>query len=79
MSARLKRLEGMVRDMMDNEGDQIKEPAEVQPGMRDDDLMKGKVVKGGMGGLGTRYVGATHAMAILEDVCAPFYGSRCIT
>jgi len=61
MSARLQRLEGMVRNMLDESG-------EARPGGEaegDTPAVKGNVVHGGRG---TTYVGATHCMAMLEDV-----------
>ena len=60
MSARLKRLEGMVRNMMD--GDEAAEKSREQ---QEAPLVKGHVVRGEKG---TTYVGATHCMAMLEDV-----------
>ncbi len=61
MAARLKRLEGMVRGMMDGEipkddGPEAKDFPSQQPG---------KVV---LGGGSATYVGATHFMAMLDDV-----------
>ncbi|OAQ85526.1 C6 transcription factor [Purpureocillium lilacinum] len=61
MSARLQRLEGMVRNMLDESG-------EARPGGEaegDTPAVKGNVVHGGRG---TTYVGATHCMAMLEDI-----------
>lgn len=65
MTARLKRLEGLVREMMDAEGEaktQIKVVTECSA-----PALKGHVVQGEHG---TAYVGATHCMAMLEDVRA---------
>jgi hypothetical protein len=71
MSARLKRLEGMVREMMDSEG----APSEVTADTRNSSRatngattgpeVQGHVVQGKKA---TTYVGATHCMAMLEDV-----------
>ncbi|KAI9149219.1 rrna-processing protein fcf1 [Paramyrothecium foliicola] len=63
MSARLKRLEGMVRQMMDVEGKPVG-PKEIQ---KTDEVpeLKGQVVQGERA---TTYVGATHIMAMLEDI-----------
>ncbi len=60
MAARLKRLEGMVRDMMDGE-------APPQPSAERDDSVRGRgqVI---LGGGSATYVGATHFMAMLDDV-----------
>lgn len=60
ISARLKRLEGMVRNMIDG-GEAVGKPREQQEAP----LVKGHVVRGERG---TTYVGATHCMAMLEDV-----------
>jgi hypothetical protein len=77
MAARLKRLEGMVRGMMDGEGEGEGTP---QPGGQatavSGDLFQGQgqVVIGGRGGSGEEtatYVGATHFMAMLDDVSTP--------
>lgn len=70
MAARLKRLEGMVRDMMDSEtGAEKEEDADVNAGPN----LGGKVVTGKDA---TTYVGATHCMAMLEDVrCKTHSGS----
>lgn len=64
MSARLKRLEGMVRSMMDAEA----EEQSAQEGATDDTesiLAQGQVVHSEQG---SHYVGATHCLAMLEDV-----------
>ncbi|KAJ6438538.1 C6 transcription factor [Purpureocillium lavendulum] len=61
MSARLQRLEGMVRNMMDEGG----EPRPAPEAAGDTPAVKGNVVHGGKG---TTYVGATHCMAMLEDI-----------
>jgi hypothetical protein len=60
MAARLKRLEGMVRGMMDGEVQ-----AGRQPDVRGEPAGSGRVVQGDRG---TTYVGATHFMAMLDDV-----------
>ncbi|KAF4469878.1 hypothetical protein FALBO_3226 [Fusarium albosuccineum] len=68
MSARLKRLEGMVREMMDAEGGA---PAVVAKGSGDGDgAVTGPEVHGHVvqGENATTYVGATHCMAMLEDI-----------
>ena len=86
MAARLKRLEGMVREMIDDDGN-IREPSSEQTavGEEEDDsggdqsdagklassstpgaqLVRGPGARGG----NTTYVGATHFMAMLGDVC----------
>ncbi len=61
MAARLRRLEGMVREMIDGEGTVLRRPdAEMQSA-----ATAGQVVQGDRG---TTYVGATHFMAMLDDV-----------
>ena len=60
MSARLKRLEGMVRIMMD--GDEAAGKLRAQ---QEAPLVRGHVVRGDKA---TTYVGATHCMAMLGDV-----------
>lgn len=70
MGARLKRLEGMVRGMMDANGDSVsQQPKQKQPEQRNERPqvmeVKGQVVRGQVP---TTYVGATHCMAMLEDV-----------
>ncbi|TDZ53614.1 Fusarisetin A cluster transcription factor fsa6 [Colletotrichum trifolii] len=65
MAARLKRLEGMVRTMMD-EGGEAPAPAQVTAPKEE-----GVAQPGGQffqGENATTYVGATHFMAILEDI-----------
>ena len=62
MSVRLKRLESMVRNMMDSE-EAAGKPREQQEAH----LVRAQVVRGERG---TTYVGATHCMAMLEDVSA---------
>ncbi|KAL4726125.1 hypothetical protein ACLX1H_006802 [Fusarium chlamydosporum] len=70
MSARLKRLEGMVREMMDSEGavQTTTRNSESNPqatsGVTGPEV-QGHVVKGDKT---TTYVGATHCMAMLEDI-----------
>lgn len=66
MSARLKRLEGMVREMMDTEAvqKQLEKPDAAAAGP----AVQGHVVRGENA---TTYVGATHCMAMLEDVSIP--------
>jgi hypothetical protein len=63
MSARLKRLEGMVRDMMETE-------ASEKPSSEGGDFTQGRgqVV---FGKESATYVGATHFMAMLDDVSLP--------
>ncbi|KJK75005.1 hypothetical protein H634G_09640 [Metarhizium anisopliae BRIP 53293] len=63
MTSRLKRLESLVREMMENEGD-AKPPGRSSEGSAVPSL-QGHVVKGEHG---TTYVGATHCMAMLEDI-----------
>ncbi|KAL7936744.1 fungal-specific transcription factor domain-containing protein [Trichoderma chlorosporum] len=63
MAARLKRLEGMVRGMMDDEGN-LKPVAQTE-GEGAAPQLKGKVVHGDRA---TTYVGATHCLAMLEDI-----------
>ncbi|KAK2606187.1 hypothetical protein QQS21_003357 [Conoideocrella luteorostrata] len=63
MTARLKRLEGLVRGMMDDGGDS-QAPQEGNKGNAVPSL-QGHVVQGERG---TAYVGATHCMAMLEDI-----------
>lgn len=63
MAARLKRLEGMVRGMMDDEGNL--KPAAQAVGESAAPQLKGQVVHGERA---TTYVGATHCLAMLEDV-----------
>ena len=64
MKARLKRLEGLVRHMMDDDGDDgEKQPA---PALTNPQTAKAKVVHGNNG---ATFIGATHCMAMLEDVC----------
>lgn len=64
MTARLKHLEGLVREMMENEGKTAK-PREERTDANSVPLLQGHVVQEEHG---TTYVGATHCMAILEDV-----------
>ncbi|KAF9881049.1 hypothetical protein CkaCkLH20_01199 [Colletotrichum karsti] len=65
MAARLKRLEGMVRTMMDDGGSLPS--AAPAPVPKDENVAQpgGQIVQGERG---TTYVGATHFMAILEDI-----------
>lgn len=67
MSARLKRLEGMVRDMMGAEGgeEQLNRILKGGSVARSAPALEGQVVQSSNG---TTYVGATHCMALLEDV-----------
>ncbi|KAF4974301.1 hypothetical protein FZEAL_8783 [Fusarium zealandicum] len=67
MSARLKRLEGMVREMMDaEEGSPAAAAGDVEEsGATAGPEVHGHVVRGENG---TTYVGATHCMAMLEDI-----------
>lgn len=70
MSARLKRLEGMVREMMDSDGavqtttTNSESNPQATSGVTGPEV-QGHVVKGDKT---TTYVGATHCMAMLEDV-----------
>ncbi|KAG8351494.1 hypothetical protein FVEN_g10432 [Fusarium venenatum] len=70
MSARLKRLEGMVREMMDSEntvqteGSSSVSRSRVANGATGPEV-QGQVVRGDKT---TTYVGATHCMAMLEDI-----------
>ena len=70
MTARLKRLEGLVREMMENEGDA--KPEEKTNDGNTVPSLQGHVVTGEKG---TSYVGATHCMAMLEDVSFSFWAS----
>lgn len=71
MSARLKRLEGMVREMMDSEGAAPGTQASTGAGAG---LANGTATGPDVQGhvvhskKGATYVGATHCMAMLEDV-----------
>lgn len=74
MSARLKRLEGMVRNMMEAEADEAagagRKGADGQEVAAEEDEVKpaqGQVVRSVQG---STYVGATHCLAMLEDVSA---------
>lgn len=76
MAARLKRLEGMVRGMMDADGNVMPQPQgqeQKQAGRGDSESphVQGQVFKGSNK---TTYVGATHCMAMLEDVSCLFTG-----
>lgn len=64
VAARLKRLEGMVREMMDDEGGP-KPQAPQDAGEPVAPQVKGQVVRGDNA---TTYIGATHCLAMLEDV-----------
>lgn len=85
MAARLKRLEGMVREMLDEDGN-VRDPSSSErtavgeddnDSGGDDDAARfapsasgGQVIRGaGARGGNTTYVGATHFMAMLGDVC----------
>ncbi|KAL6849506.1 hypothetical protein ACO1O0_009047 [Amphichorda felina] len=79
MAARLKRLEGMVRGMMDVGGNLT--PQRGQPELGEQKLgngetpqFKGQVVRGQ--NATTSYVGGTHYMAMLEDVSRNYMWSR---
>ncbi|KAM0457935.1 hypothetical protein ACHAPV_006480 [Trichoderma viride] len=63
VAARLKRLEGMVREMMDDEGGQ--KPEAIAVGEPVAPQVKGQVVHGDHA---TTYIGATHCLAMLEDI-----------
>jgi hypothetical protein len=65
MTARLKRLEGLVREMMETE--QAPKPQDKGSENSAVPSLQGQVVKGEHG---TTYVGATHCMAMLDDVGA---------
>ncbi|KPM41312.1 hypothetical protein AK830_g5232 [Neonectria ditissima] len=68
MSARLRRLEGMVREMMDAETSG--EGSAPRNGTREGAAAEGPAVQGHVvrGENATTYVGATHCMAMLEDI-----------
>jgi hypothetical protein len=67
MAARLKRLEGMVRGMMPGEGSGSGLPGgQLKPESGEFALGRGQVVVNGR--KTTTYVGATHFMAMLDDV-----------
>ncbi|KAF7555963.1 hypothetical protein G7046_g6435 [Stylonectria norvegica] len=65
MSARLKRLEGMVREMIDTEG-----PTNAKSRNKPDEVSTEPPVRGQVyhGEKAMTYVGATHCMAMLEDI-----------
>lgn len=67
MAARLKRLEGMVRNMMDGEEAGGPQDQQKDNSVSETPAVKGQVVQSNQG---TTYIGATHCMAILEDVGA---------
>ena len=67
MAARLKRLEGMVRNMMDGEEAGGPQDQQKDNSVSETPSVKGQVVQSNQG---TTYIGATHCMAILEDVSA---------
>lgn len=85
MAARLKRLEGMVREMLDEDGN-LREPSSEHTAVGEEDDIGGgdsdggklapsasgaQVIRGpGARGGNTTYVGATHFMAMLGDVSA---------
>lgn len=83
MAARLKRLEGMVREMLDEDGN-VRDPSSERTAVGEDidgdgdreagkfssSASGGQVIRGaGARGGNTTYVGATHFMAMLGDVC----------
>ncbi|KAI1074143.1 fungal-specific transcription factor domain-containing protein [Whalleya microplaca] len=69
MAARLKRLEGMVRGMIDTPPvAEDKKVTPAQQGVQQGTSAGGYVVEGGRAGAGTNYVGGTHFMAMLEDI-----------
>ncbi|KAK0383362.1 hypothetical protein NLU13_9275 [Sarocladium strictum] len=77
MAARLRRLETMVRDMMDGDGNVDRLAAQLQKQLpdgsnhaRDTDNLLPSTVDGNVvqGANTTTYVGATHCMAMLEDI-----------
>ncbi|KAH8756727.1 hypothetical protein F5883DRAFT_429352 [Diaporthe sp. PMI_573] len=68
MAARLKRLEGMVREMIDEDGN-IREPSSEQTALASSSTPGAQLVRGpGARGGNTTYVGATHFMAMLGDI-----------
>lgn len=76
MAARLRRLEGMVRGMLDGgavpAGEGATGAARGEGGDGEADFGRGMgVVVHGEGRGATTYVGATHFMAILDDVGRP--------
>lgn len=83
MAARLKRLEGMVREMLDEDGN-VRDPSSDRTAVGEENdsggdsdagrfassASGGQVIRGaGARGGNTTYVGATHFMAMLGDVC----------
>ena len=79
MAARLKRLEGMVRGMMDAGGNLTPQPGqpelgEQKQGNGETPQFEGQVVRGQ--NATTSYVGATHCMAMLEDVSRNYMWPR---
>lgn len=85
MAARLKRLEGMVREMLDEDGN-VRDPSSEERTAASEDVDNSdagrdagrfassasgaQVIRGaGARGGNTTYVGATHFMAMLGDVC----------
>ncbi|GFP55305.1 fusarisetin A cluster transcription factor fsa6 [Trichoderma asperellum] len=64
VAARLKRLEGMVREMMDDEGNH-KPQTTRESGGPVAPQVKGQVIHGDHA---TTYIGATHCLAMLEDI-----------
>ena len=77
LAARLRRLEGMVRGMMDGEGgpgpvggDGDVDGPSVEGGGGRAQVVVGGRGGGGMSGKTSTYVGATHFMAMLDDVSA---------
>jgi hypothetical protein len=65
MAARLKRLEGMVRNMMDGEETAGLQGQQSRSSVNETPSVKGQLVQSNQG---LTYIGATHCMAILEDV-----------
>ncbi|KAF5021656.1 hypothetical protein F66182_6314 [Fusarium sp. NRRL 66182] len=65
MSARLKRLEGMVREMMETEGADVRNSSTISNGSMAGPEVQCHVVHSERA---TTYVGATHCMAMLEDI-----------
>jgi hypothetical protein len=72
MAARLKRLEGMVREMLDTESPDHQQQQQLAAEADEFILSRGKVVQVEGGDRGTTYVGATHFMAMLDDVSGLF-------
>lgn len=76
MSARLKRLEGMVRNMMEAEAEESAgaKGTEETASTKEAKPAQGQVVRSVQG---STYVGATHCLAMLEDVSRQFSCDVC--